>query len=75
MVWKNKWIVMMINAIMGGGYIAAILLMIHWVSTGHMGIAAYLVPIAILVIMTLGWTVLDRRKYVSTTRFVKYIEE
>lgn len=75
MVWKNKWVIMMINAIIGGGYIAALLLMIHWVSTGHMGIAAYLIPFTILILMALGWTVLDRRKYVSTTRFVETINE
>lgn len=71
MVWKNKWVMIITNAIIIGGYIAAILLMIHGVSTGRLGIAAYLVPIAILILMVLGWTVLDRRKCVSTSRIVK----
>lgn len=65
MVLNHKWMIVFLNAALGGGYIALILLMIHWASTGNMGMIAFLIPIGLLAALTLGWTVLDKRKISS----------
>ncbi|MEW9669114.1 hypothetical protein [Ammoniphilus sp. 3BR4] len=62
---KQKGYIILLNALVGGGYVAAILLLIHWVSTVHVGIGAFFVPLGLLVLIILGWMAADRRKYPS----------
>jgi len=63
MVLNKKWVKMFLNAMLGGGYIALILLMIQWVSTEKMGLTAFLIPIGIIVVLTLAGTFLDKKKH------------
>ncbi|RXT08120.1 hypothetical protein [Ammoniphilus sp. CFH 90114] len=60
---KHKGVMLLLNALFGGGYVAAILLLIHWVSTGQIGLGAFLVPVGLVMIMALGWIMVDRKKY------------
>ena len=66
MDFNHKWGTVLLNATLGGGYVTLILLMIQWVSTDKTGIIGFFVSIGLLVIITLAWTLLDRKKYVSS---------
>ena len=63
MDFNHKWGTVLLNATLGSGYVTLILLMIQWVSTDKTGIIGFLVSIGLLVIITLAWTLLDRKKY------------
>lgn len=62
---KHKGFVLLLNALVGGGYVAAILLLIQWVSTVDLGLSAFLIPFGLLALLVIGWTMVDRRKYVD----------
>lgn len=62
---KHKGILLLLNALVGGGYVATILLLIHWVCNMGIGVGAVFVPIGILLVIVLGWMIVDRRKYGS----------
>lgn len=75
MGFNHKWMTMLLNSMLGGGYIALILAMIQWVSTGKLGIKAIFVPIGLLVFLTLAWTLLDRKKHgPAQPQLIKQIE-
>lgn len=62
---KQKGHMILLNALVGGGYVAAILLLIPWVSTVHAGVAAFFIPLGLLVLIILGWMAADLRKFPS----------
>lgn len=58
---KHKGFMLLLNALVGVGYVAAVLLLIQWVSTVDLGYSAFLVPVGLLVLMVVGWLLVDRQ--------------
>jgi hypothetical protein len=59
---KHRWFLFLLNTFLGGGYVAAILLLIYWVASSQVGTEGFLIPFGLFILLVFGWLLADYRK-------------